>query len=150
MGWLRRKNRVRLVRKEPKATPSDPTESLVMALRSSSATAEAYRTLRTNLLHAGGTNPPTVGVLTSLGQGDGKSATCANLGVALAQARRNTLIIDGDLRKPMLHRYFGLPNLWGMADVLAGDRSLSEAWVESHAGLKVLPAGSSPPDPTEL
>src|SRR5215208_3577210 len=73
---------------------------LVTVLDPTSAAAEAYRTLRTNLLYGAFLDEPAkVIVLTSPGPGEGKSTTCANLGVVLAQAGKNTLILDCDFRK---------------------------------------------------
>ncbi len=118
-----------------------------------SAVSEAYRTLRTNLLYALIDEPPKVIVLTSPGLGEGKSTTCANLGAVLAQADKNTLILDCDLRKPAIHKFFGLRNLHGshgIVDVLVGERSLQEVWHEPVEGLKVVPVGPIPLKPAEM
>jgi len=123
---------------------------LVTVLDPMSAAAEAYRTLRTNLIYALLDDPPKVIVLTSPGPGEGKSTTCANLGVVLAQAGKNTLILDCDFRKPVIHRLFGLRNLHGLVDVLVGERKLQENWKELMEGLKVVTVGPIPPNPTEL
>src|SRR5215217_2944900 len=124
---------------------------LVTALDPTSAAAEAYRTLRTNLLYGAFLDEPAkVIVLTSPGPGEGKSTTCANLGVVLAQAGKNTLILDCDFRKPVLHRLFGVRNVRGVVDALAGERKLQENWKEPMEGLKVVTVGPVPPNPTEL
>jgi capsular exopolysaccharide synthesis family protein len=128
----------------------DHQASLITILDPTNRASEAYRTLRTNLLYAFVDDPPTVIVLTSSGQGEGKSTICANLGVVLAQAGKRTLIIDGDFRKPMLHAFFGLRNIRGLTEVLARMYSLQEVWSEPLTGLKVVPVGSIPPNPTEL
>jgi receptor protein-tyrosine kinase len=94
--------------------------------------------------------PPTVILITSPGLADGKSTTCANLAVVLAQAGKETLVIDGDLRKPSLHRIFGVPNVSGMVNVLSGEHDLSEVCTEPFPGLKMLSTGPIPPYPTEL
>lgn len=133
-----------------KAENNNFAERLVTVLDSNSVAAEAYRALRTNLLHAYADNPPKVVVITSSVPDEGKSNTCANLGVTLAQASKRTLAIDCDLRKPDLHRYFGLRNLRGTVDILVGQHSLQEVWEEPVEGLKVVPAGPIPPNPTEL
>lgn len=122
------------------ATVSDPT----------GVAAEAYRTLRTNLFYALVDDPPKVIVVTSPGPGEGKSTTCANLGVVLAQAHKSTLILDCDLRKPQMHGVFGLRNFRGLTDVLRGEASLPEVCQEPLAGLKVATVGSLPPNPSEL
>jgi capsular exopolysaccharide synthesis family protein len=124
---------------------------LVTALDPTSAAAEAYRTLRTNLLYGAFLDEPAkVIVLTSPGPGEGKSTTCANLGVVLAQAGKNTLILDCDFRKPVIHRLFGFRNVRGVVDALAGERKLQENWKEPMEGLKVVTVGPIPPNPTEL
>jgi capsular exopolysaccharide synthesis family protein len=123
---------------------------LATVLSPESAASEAYRTLRTNLLYAHVDNPPKVIVLTSPGQGEGKSTTCANLGVVLAQAGKNTLLLDCDLRRPVIHKFFGLRNLSGVVDVLVEARKVQEVWNEPVPGLKVLASGRIPPNPTEL
>jgi capsular exopolysaccharide synthesis family protein len=89
-------------------------------------------------------------VLTSPGPREGKSTTCANLGVALAQADRSTLILDCDLRRPMMHKIFGLRDVWGIVAILAEERSWQEVCQEPLPGLKVIAAGPIPPNPTEL
>src|SRR5215217_5480543 len=124
---------------------------LMTALDPTSAAAEAYRTLRTNLLYGAFLDEPAkVVVLTSPGPGEGKSTTCANLGVVLAQAGKNTLILDCDFRKPVIHRLFGFRNVRGVVDALVGERKLQENWKEPMEGLKVVPVGPIPPNPTEL
>jgi capsular exopolysaccharide synthesis family protein len=112
---------------------------------------EAYRTLRTNLLYALKDGPSKVIVVTSPGPIEGKTITCANLGVVLAQADKNVLILDCDLRKPTLHKIFGLRNLRGVVDLLTGERNLQEVWQESPLlGMKIVTAGPIPPNPAEL
>jgi capsular exopolysaccharide synthesis family protein len=126
------------------------SESLVTVRDPSSAVLESYRTLRTNLLYALVDTPPKVILLTSPGPKDGKSTTCANLGVVLAQADKRTLVVDCDFRKPIMHKLFGLRNVSGIVNVLVGERRLQEVWQEPLAGLKVITTGSLPPNPSEL
>jgi capsular exopolysaccharide synthesis family protein len=127
-----------------------PSEHLVTLLDPVGAASEAYRSLRTSLLYAKMDAPPTVILITSPGLADGKSTICANLAVVLAQAGKETLVIDGDLRKPSLHRIFGVPNVSGMVNVLSGEHDLSEVCTEPFPGLKMLSTGPIPPYPTEL
>lgn len=128
----------------------DPSKRLVTVLEPTGTTSEAYRTLRTSLLYSFVDDPPRVIVLTSPGPGEGKSTTCANLGVVLAQADKRTLIIDADLRKPVMHRIFGLRNMRGVVNVVAGEHDLPGVWQEPLVGLKVVTAGSLPTNPAEL
>src|SRR5829696_1715065 len=124
---------------------------LVTVLDPTSVAAEAYRTLRTNLLYSAFVDERAkVIVVTSHGPGEGKSTTCANLGVVLAQAGKNVLILDCDFRKPIIHRFFGLRNLVGVVDVLAGERKLQDVGAEPVKGLRVMPVGHIPPNPSEL
>lgn len=131
-------------------SPDGHAGQLVTVLEPASAASEAYRTLRTNLLYALTDEPPKVIVLTSPSSGEGKSTTCVNLGVVLAQAGRNVLILDCDFRTPAVHRFFGIRNLYGIVDVLAGEYQLQEVWKEPVQGLKFVPVGHIPPNPTEV
>ena len=131
-------------------TNDDLPSRLVTVLDPTSPASEAYRTLRTSLLYALVDSPPKAVLVTSSGQGEGKSTTCANLAVVLAQAEKRTLVIDCDLRKPAMHKIFGLRNFVGVVDVLVKELDLSEVWHEPLPGLKVVTTGSIPPNPSEL
>lgn len=111
---------------------------------------ESFRTLRTNLLYALVDEPPKVIMVTSPNPREGKSTLCANLGVVLAQADKNTLIVDCDLRRPVLHKTFGVRNLNGIVNVLVGENTLKEVWQEPILGLKVVTVGPIPLNPAEL
>jgi len=89
-------------------------------------------------------------MLTSAGPKEGKSITCANLGVALAQADRSTLLMDCDLRKPALHKIFGLRNFRGIVDVLVGAYDLQAVFQEPFPNLQLATAGPVPHNPSEL
>ncbi len=123
---------------------------LITLYEPSGVASEAYRTLRTNLFYSVADTPPRVIVLTSPGPREGKSITCANLGVVLAQADKQTLILDCDLRNPAMHKVFGIRNVEGMMNVLMGERDLPEVWQEPLKNLKVLTAGPIPLNPAEI
>jgi len=133
-----------------KRSEEDFTKHLVTNIDSTGVASEAYRTLRTNLLYALVDEPLGVVVLTSAGPGEGKSTTCANLGVVLAQAGKRVLILDCDFRKPRMHSIFGLRNFHGIMDVLVEEHSLPEVWQEPVEGLKVVCVGPRPPNPAEV
>jgi capsular exopolysaccharide synthesis family protein len=133
-----------------KQRSDDLSGRLVTVLEPTKAASEAYRTLRTSLLYGMVDAPSKVIMLTSPGIAEGKSTTCANLGVVLAEVDKQTLIVDCDLRTPVMHRIFGLRNVYGVADVLAGECDLPEVWQEALEGLKVATAGALPPNPTKL
>ncbi|MGB3681956.1 MAG: CpsD/CapB family tyrosine-protein kinase [Rubrobacteraceae bacterium] len=128
----------------------DLSGRLITLLEPSSRASETYRTLRTNMFYSITDTPPKVIVLTSPSPREGKSTTCANLGVVLAQADKNTLIVDCDLRKPVVHKVFGLRNIHGLVNVLAEERSLQDVWEEPIKSLKVLSVGPVPPNPAEV
>lgn len=140
----------RLRRQAQKDKTGTPSKPLVTLLDPAGVASEAYRSLRTSLLYAAVDAPPTVILITSPRTGDGKSTTCANLGAALAQAGKQTLVIDGDLREPGLHRFFDVPNISGVVNVLSGEHELLEVCKEPIPGLYVISAGPIPPNPAEL
>jgi tyrosine-protein kinase Etk/Wzc len=125
--------------------------SVITVLEGDDPAAEAYRTLRTNVTFVGAERPVQLLAVTSPGPGEGKSTTAANLAVALALGGHKTLLIDADLRRPLLHRAFGLVHEPGLTDVLIGRATAREAVrPDVIERLDVLPAGSSPPNPSEL
>lgn len=134
---------------EQEAEPG--SHGLVTLQDPTGGSSEDYRTLRTSLLYSLVDSPPKAIVVTSPGPGEGKSTTCANLGVVLAQAGKSTLLVDCDLRKPRMHQLFGIRNMQGLVNVLVGEQSLSEVaqngWVPD---LHVITSGPVPPNPTEL
>lgn len=148
---LRSRRRSKLRRAQRKEEKSlDLSDRLITTTAPASAAAEAYRALRTNLFYALVDQPPKVIVLTSPSPREGKSTTVVNLGIVLAQANKSVLLLDCDLRKPVIHKIFGLRNIQGMVDVVVGERSLQEVWHEPLPGLKVVTAGPIPPNPAEI
>lgn len=114
--------------------------------------AEAFRKLRTNLTYMNVDNPPRVIVVTSPNASDGKSTVAANLAAALATTGQNVVLVDGDLRRPNVATAFGLVEGVGLTTALVGRISVDDAIQEApdQTGLKVLAAGSIPPNPSEL
>lgn len=120
-------------------------------IRPKSAIAEAFRTLRTNLSFSSSKGPNRTILVTSPGPEDGKSTVSSNLGVVMAQAGSRVLLIDCDLRKPVMHKYFDLDNRVGLTSLLAQDLALDEAATATAvAGLYVITSGPIPPNPSEL
>lgn len=96
-------------------------------------------------------DPPRAIVITSSNPSEGKSTVVSNLGRVLAQAGQPVLIIDGDLRRPMQHKEFGLDSRIGLTEVLTGDLHVDEAIQQTDAeNLYVLTAGRIPPNPSEV
>jgi capsular exopolysaccharide synthesis family protein len=116
-----------------------------------SAAAEAYRTLRTNLGFAAPDGAARVILATSAGPEEGKTTTVSNLAVVLAQAGHNVCLVDADLRKPRLHKVFGLESTAGLTNVLSRKTGLDEVILDTEvARLALLPSGPIPPNPAEL
>nr|WP_255422182.1 polysaccharide biosynthesis tyrosine autokinase [Tessaracoccus sp. MC1627] len=114
--------------------------------------AEAYRRLRTNVgfLGLGGERRSSF-VVTSATAGEGKTETVINLARVLAQAGESVLLIDADLRRPQVGARLHLDGELGLSDVLSGRAGFSDLVFKVGAGtLDVLPAGTIPPNPSEL
>ncbi|WZH37559.1 MAG: polysaccharide biosynthesis tyrosine autokinase [Microbacterium enclense] len=114
--------------------------------------AEALRELRTNIQFMDVDNPPRTIVVTSPLPGDGKSTTSANLAIVLAANGQRVVLIDGDLRRPMVASIFGLVDGVGLTDVLAGRAEFDDVaqLVGAEGKLVVLGAGTLPPNPSEV
>jgi capsular exopolysaccharide synthesis family protein len=113
---------------------------------------EAFLKLRTNLQFMDIDNPPRVIVVTSPMPGDGKSTIAANLAAALSMADRRVVLIDGDLRRPVVAASFGLVEGAGLTDLLIGRVDFADVaqQVGGLPNLLVLAAGPKPPNPSEL
>ncbi len=112
---------------------------------------ESYRTLRTNLQFANQQNSGTTILITSTVAGEGKSTTSANLATILEMAKYKTLLVNFDLRKPTIHKFFDISNEVGVSSFLNGQKTIDEIIVTSEfANLDIIPAGPIPIDPSEL
>jgi len=133
-----------------KDTTAPDTQPYV-ALHPRSPAAEAYRILRTNLEFAGVDQPLKTILITSPGPGEGKTTTAANLAVVTAQGHKRVILLDCDLRRPKVHRLFGLPNQTGLSDLFRGTATITDLLHTTQvANLSVLTSGSLPPNPAEL
>lgn len=114
--------------------------------------AEAMRELRTNIQFMDVDNPPRAVVITSALPSEGKSTTASNLAITLAASGQQVILIDGDLRRPMVATIFGLPGEVGLTDVLAGRADIDDVTqpVGPQGRLSVIAAGRIPPNPSEL
>lgn len=129
----------------------DAQEALVTVTEARSAGAEAFRTLRTNLIFSQAVQAIKTMVVTSAGPSEGKTTTSANLAVTFAQQGLRVLLVDGDLRRSRLHQVFGLPREPGLTEALIGREPIEDV-IRATAvqGLDILPAGTLPPSPPEL
>ena len=129
------------------------TRQLIAWLRTKAPESEAYRTLRTNIQFSSVDNPIRALLVTSSGPGEGKSTTTANLAVVLAQTGQRVIVVDTDLRRPVLHKVFGVPNNIGLTNaLLAGESMVVEEYLQPTEieTLSVLTSGPIPPNPSEL
>ena len=116
-----------------------------------SPVAESFRTLRTNIGFSALERPVKTLLITSPGPEDGKSTTAANLAVVMAQAGARVLIIDADMRKPVMHQFFETGNRVGLTKLLAqGAQSGDVIRPTMVEGLSFLSTGPIPPNPSEL
>ncbi len=116
-----------------------------------SAEAEIYRVARTSLLISNRKDAIRTMMMTSPQPGDGKSTTISNLAVSFARAGKRVLLIDADLRRPMISQMFGLPRTPGLSDLLLQRQPLQECVFESDLpNLFIMPHGSATSEPAEL
>jgi capsular exopolysaccharide synthesis family protein len=116
-----------------------------------SAVAEAYRTIRTNLQFTNLDQSKKTFMVTSAGPGEGKTTTVANLGATMAAAGTRTLMMDTDLRRPALHKAFGVSNAVGLTSILSGQVKFEDCIQTGRAqNLDLLPSGPLPPNPAEV
>lgn len=133
--------------------PSAPREgvSIVLVDKPVSPDSEAFRDLRTSLefVRVGDTIKKLL--ITSCGPQEGKSTTAVNLAVAEARTGKRVLLIDCDLRRPVLHKVFGVSKKPGFTDLVAG-RSNSEETIRAtmEDNLFLIPSGHLPHNPAEL
>ena len=111
--------------------------------------AEAVRQLRTNLRFAAVDDPPRVVMVASSNPGEGKSTVIGSLAQAIAASGQPVILIDADLRRPRQASQFGVDGRVGLSEVLSGDVFLADALVTLEDGLVLLPAGRTPPNPSE-
>jgi len=110
-----------------------------------------YRVLRTNILYSIPDNPIRTLVISSPLPGEGKTTTAGNLAVVMAQGGSRVLLVDLDLRRPNVHRLFGISNRVGLTNLLVEDRPLESVVQKDSVGnLDILTTGPIPPNPAEL
>ncbi len=116
-----------------------------------SAESEIYRVARTSLLVSNRREAVRTIMNTSPQPGDGKSTTISNLAVSFARTGKRVLLIDADLRRPMISNLFGIDDQPGLADVLLGKRKFKEAYTASELpNLHIMPNGVATNQPAEL
>ena len=124
------------------------------SFNSASSFAEAYRTLRTSVQFTGTETTMKHLVVTSPGADEGKTTTSIRLATDFAALGRQVLLIDGDLRKPCLHKLFKTDNIMGLSNLLSNvvvaDTAKDCFKTTKHPNLTLLTAGTVPPNPADL
>jgi capsular exopolysaccharide synthesis family protein len=122
-----------------------------MALDNHSMAAEAYRALRTSVLLSAAGSPPKTILVTSSQAGEGKTTTCINTALSLAQLGASVLIIDCDLRRPTTHKVLGVDHTLGLSTYLSRDVPI-DGLIHGLPlkNVSLLPCGPIPPNPAEL
>ncbi|KPL19313.1 MAG: hypothetical protein AMJ92_04035 [candidate division Zixibacteria bacterium SM23_81] len=124
---------------------------LVTHLEPRSPVSEAYRSFRTNIQFSQFDRPMKTLLVTSAGPGEGKSTTVANLAITMAQMGTKTLLVDADLRRPVLDSIFKCKRSLGLTDILLGNNHMDAALHELEVkNLSLLCCGTLPPNPAEL
>jgi capsular exopolysaccharide synthesis family protein len=123
---------------------------LIVEKNSNSISAEAYKTLRTNIQYSSFDKEIKTILVTSTIPGEGKSTIAGNLALSFAQQDKKVLVIDCDLRKPALHKMFKLSNFKGLSDVIVGNSDLEKVMYNYRDNFDILTSGKIPPNPSEI
>ena len=127
-------------------------DKLITADHPKSPISEAYRVLRTNLQFSSVDKPLKTLLVTSANPIEGKSVTAANIGVVMAQAGHSVIMVDSDLRRPVLHKIFHVPNNEGFTNALLQGNPNPDGYLQATKveNLRLLTSGPLPPNPSEL
>jgi len=127
-------------------------EYIVTLKENDSPVAEEYRRLKSMVIRQTKADFLNTIMITSAVESEGKTLTSINFAIAFAQEiDHSILLIDADLRKPMVHEYLGITYKYGLSDYLTRNIDISEVLIKTGIGnLVLLPAGSSVSNPVEL
>ncbi|HLA86868.1 MAG TPA: polysaccharide biosynthesis tyrosine autokinase [Anaerolineales bacterium] len=126
------------------------SDKIIAQLQPHSPITESYRIIRSRIRFKRGDNPARSIMVTSSMPEEGKSLTAANLAVVFAQANFKTVIVDADLRHPVLHELFEVENEAGLGDVLSSHAMRVEECIKNTPvdNLQILTSGKALPDPS--
>lgn len=125
---------------------------LISSYAPKASASEAFRTLRTSIVAARKSEGPQTILVTSSGPGEGKSTILSNLAITLAQMDARVIEVDLDLRRPVVHTFFGLNKENGISDFLMDKKQDLKPLIRktSIKNLDVITSGMIPPNPSEL
>lgn len=115
-----------------------------------SISAEAYRTLRTNIQYSSYDKKIKKILVTSSEPSEGKSTIIGNLAVSLSQSESTVILLDCDLRKPTMHKKFKISNEIGLTELLVGKKELKDVIQYRNKHLHIITSGKIPPNPAEM
>jgi len=134
-----------------KKTQLSRPRGLITYSNSDSIIADQFRAIRTNIKFLPVEKKNRVILITSPDKGDGKSTSIANLAVSMAQQHEKVLLIDANLRAPVIHNMFTISNQVGLTDLLTGKATFNDVVYETDIGkLDVLTSGPAFLNPSEL
>ncbi len=131
---------------------SDEKSHDLVTLHSPKSTAsESFRGIRTGILYSSADSAPRVILISSAGPSEGKTVCAANLAVTMAQSGSKVLLMDCDMRRPRIHKVFGMVRDQGLSSVLVGKANVGQTIIKSKVeNLDILPVGPIPPNPSEM
>lgn len=117
-----------------------------------SSVSESFRILRTNIVSKKNEDGPTTILITSAGPKEGKSTAISNLAIALAQMDEKVILVDLDLRRPVVHTLFDREKEIGVSDYLVDKSTVLERFIKKSKipNLDIMTSGFIPPNPSEL
>ena len=126
-------------------------KNLIALKNPKSRSAEAFRTLRTNIQFSSLDKELKSIVITSSGSGEGKSTVMSNLAITMAESGKKVILVDCDLRKPSIHKKMGVTNSVGLTNILVQNVKKEECMVKTTVdNLFIITSGPIPPNPAEL
>jgi capsular exopolysaccharide synthesis family protein len=133
--------------------PNKYSDWLVVKSKPKSHISEAYRTLRTNIEFSNLDKPLNTIMITSAVPQEGKTTNTVNLALTIAESGKKVIIVDADLRVPLIHKVFNSDSKPGLTNVLVDNKKLSEVIKkadEINSNLYYITSGPIPPNPSEL
>lgn len=142
---------VSLIGVVPKYESQIPVSQLIVDKNPKSIISEAFRTIRTNLSFIDNTPGSKLISISSTISGEGKTFIAINIAGIFAFTGKKVVLIDLDMRKPKIHKGFGVKNEIGMSNLLTGEYKIEDCFNDSSLeNLKFITAGPTPPNPSEL